>query len=144
MSLRRSDFDLPGKSRRGKIVSELGYLEHSLMEEVLAGSVDACVNEITSVDFQTTRLKEIRADARKRAVEAAREKAENYCAAAGVCLGRIIHIEDVNPDTLQSGEGHGMREITPEEDGEIQAFDPGSITVRAAVRLAFEIEQQSS
>src|SRR5258706_7349026 len=33
------------------------------MEDVLSGIVDAGVNEIASVEFQTTKLKEIRADA---------------------------------------------------------------------------------
>jgi uncharacterized protein YggE len=110
------------------------------MEDVLSGVVDAGVNEITSVDFQTTRLKEIRATARRRAIEAAREKAENYCAAAGVTLGNIIHIEDVNPDMLRGREGHIIREVQPDDDGEIQAFDPGSITVGGAAIIAFEIE----
>lgn len=110
------------------------------MEDVLSGIIDAGVNEITSVDFQTTRLKEIRAEARRRAISAAREKAENYCDAAKVNLGQIIHIEDVNPDTLRGREGHVTYEIKPDDNGEIQAFDPGSITVGAAVMLAFKIE----
>jgi uncharacterized protein YggE len=109
------------------------------MEDVLSGIVDAGVNEIESVDFQTTRLKEVRADARRRAIDAAHEKAENYCTAAGVNLGKIIHIEDVNPDTLHGREGHVTREIQPDDTGEVQVFDPGSITVGAAVSLAFEI-----
>ena len=109
------------------------------MEEILSGVVDAGVNEISSVDFQTTRLKDVRANARRRAIDAAREKAENYCAAAGVALGKIIHIEDVNPDTLHNREGHVVREVQPDDSGEIQAFDPGSITIGAAVILAFEI-----
>ena len=124
-----------------KVTYRVALHQLDRMEDVLAGIVDAGVNEISSVDFQTTRLKEVRADARRRAVQAAREKAENYCAAAGVRLGKLIHIEDVNPDTLHSGEGHAMRETQLEDDSEIQAFDPGSITVRAAVILAFKIEQ---
>ncbi len=110
------------------------------MEEILVGIVDAGVNEITSVEFQTTRLKEIRAEARRRAVEAAQAKAENYCTAAHVALGPIIHIEDVNPDDLNEREGHVTREIQPDDSGEIQVFDPGSIIVGAAVALAFKIE----
>jgi len=110
------------------------------MEDVLSGIVDAGVNEITSVDFQTTRLKEIRAEARRRAINAAREKAENYCTAAQVSLGKVIHIEDVNPDTLRGREGHVSYEIQPDDSGEIKVFDPGSITVGAAVIIAFKIE----
>ena len=110
------------------------------MEDVLSGIVDAGVNEITSVDFQTTRLKEIRAEARRRAINAAREKAENYCTAAQVSLGKVIHIEDVNPDTLRGREGHVSYEIQPDDSGEIKVLDPGSITVGAAVIIAFKIE----
>ena len=109
------------------------------MEDVISGIIDAGVNELTSVEFQTTRLKEVRSEARRKAVEAAREKAENYCNAAGVSLGKIIHIKDVNPDTLQVRDGHVTRETQPDDNGEIRVFDPGSITVAAAVVLAFEI-----
>ncbi len=114
------------------------------MEEILAGIVDAGVNEITSVEFQTTSLKEVRADARRRAVKAAQEKAENYCAAAHVALGKVIHIEDVNPDTLRGREGHVVHEFQPDDSGAIQVFDPGSITVSAAVTIAFEIETKGA
>ena len=70
------------------------------LENLLIGIVDAGANEINDVNFQTSRLKELRAQARRKAVEAAREKAENYCQAAQVKLGKVIHIEDVNPDGL--------------------------------------------
>jgi len=110
------------------------------MEDVLTGIVDSGVNEIANVDFQTTRLKEVRAEARRRAIDAAREKAENYCNAAKVNLGKVIHIEDVNPDSLRGREGHVSYEIQPDDSGEIKVFDPGSITVGAAVIIAFKIE----
>jgi uncharacterized protein len=108
------------------------------MEEVLSGIVDAGVNEINSVEFQTTRLKEIRAEARRQALIAAREKAENYCNAAGVFLGKVIHIEDVNPDDLRSKDGHARGGPI-----ETQAFQPGNITIHAAVIAAYKIEYQN-
>ncbi len=109
------------------------------MEAVLSGVVDAGANEVNSVELQTSRLKEVRADARQRAVEAAREKALNYCKAAGVSLGPVVHIEDVNPDTLEMGRsGHMARETQPDDEGALRAFDPGSIVVGAAVLVAFE------
>lgn len=110
------------------------------IEDILSGIVDAGVNHIYSVNYQTTRLKELRADARRRAVEAAREKAENYCSAAGISLGKIIHIDHVNPDTLYSREGHVVREIQPDDSDDNQVFDPGSITIGGAVIIAFEID----
>jgi hypothetical protein len=48
-------------------------------------------------------VKEIRAQARRMAMTAAKEKAQNYCAAGGVELGRILHIEDANPLAFEGG-----------------------------------------
>ena len=110
------------------------------VEAILAGVVDAGVNKINSVDFQTKRLKELRAEARRRAVAAAREKAEIYCEAAGVSLGKVIHIEDVNPEQLRGREGHVTREIVPDDDELLKAFDPGSIVVGGAVIVAFALK----
>ena len=124
---------------RAKITFNVLLRDLGRLEEILSGIVDAGVNSISSVTFQTSQLKEMRKNARQKAVLAAREKAEVYCNAADVTLGKIIHIEDVNPDNLRGYEGHVFREIEPDEDGPIQANDPGSIIVRAAVMIAFEI-----
>ncbi len=113
------------------------------MEAVLSGVVDAGANEVDSVQLQTSHLKEIRAEARQRALEAAREKAINYCRAAGVTLGPVVHIEDLNPDILEMAKGeHRMRETQPDDEEPLKAFDPGSIVVAAAVMVGFEIGRE--
>jgi uncharacterized protein YggE len=127
-----------------KVVFHVLLRDLDRMEEIISGVVDAGANEIQSIDLQTSRLKEIRAEARRRAVEAAREKAENYCKAAGVTLGPVIHLEDVSPDVMRleamrGGHGSGAKELDPDDSGAIHAFNPGSITVAAAVMLSFEI-----
>ncbi len=123
-----------------KVVFHVVLHDLDLVEDVLIGVVDAGVNEVNSVMFHTTRLKEVRAEARRRAVAAAREKALNYCAEAGVELGTVLHIEDVNPEALTGrNEGHVHREFTPDDDGAVKAFDPGAITVGGAVVVAFNI-----
>jgi uncharacterized protein YggE len=110
------------------------------LEEVLVGVVDAGADRIAAAEFQTSRLKEWRAEARRRAVAAAREKAENYCRAAGITLGPILTLDDVNPSVLRgSGEGHTTSEVSEDETGEIQALAPGSIVVGAAVSITFAI-----
>jgi uncharacterized protein YggE len=117
------------------LLSDLGR-----MEELLVGVVDAGANEIDAVEFRTTRLKEHRAEARRRAVAAGREKAENYCRAAGVALGAVVSLEDVSPEVLRgSGEGHTAREAPADDAGPERALAPGSIAVGAAVSLVFTI-----
>jgi len=107
------------------------------LENFLINIVDVGVNQISFVQFQTIKLKELRAMARRQAVEAAREKAENYCLAADVKLGNVIHIEDVNPDTLSSRySGHEMGRASIDEV--VQAFSPGNITINATVLVSFK------
>lgn len=111
------------------------------VEQTLVGAVDAGVNEITSVSFQTRKLREIRAQARRQAIEAARNKAEICCEAAGVRLGAVVHIEDVDPEAVSRGyEGHLREESGTQEMEEVKAIDPGAITVAAAIRVGYAIE----
>ncbi len=110
------------------------------MEDILSGVVDAGASEIASTEFRTSLLKEYRAEARRRAVDAAREKAEIYCRAAGVSLGPVLRLEDVNPATLRgTGEGHTDAEEPPDDSEALRSLAPGSIVVGAAVWIAFAI-----
>ncbi len=119
--------------------------EMDKVDALLSGLIAAGANDLTSVTFQTTRLKEFRTDARQRAVVAAREKAELYCAAAGVAVGSVVTIEDVNPESLSGrNEGHTFREPPAVDDtGEPGAIDPGAIAVGAAVNIVYCIEARA-
>jgi uncharacterized protein YggE len=110
------------------------------MEEVLVGVVDAGANEVGSAEFLTTRLKELRMEARRRAVAAAREKAENYCRAAGVTLGEVVSIADQNPDHLRhTHEQNVTREEPSDDSATTRALAPNGIAVGAAVTVAFAL-----
>lgn len=80
-----------------------------------------------------------RAEARRQAITAAREKAEVYSAAAGVEVGEVIQIEDINPDQLQGRKWHSRVEVPLEDDGQVKAFDPSSIVIGGAVMVAYKI-----
>ena len=110
------------------------------LENFLIGIVDVGVNQIKFVQFQTSRLKELRAIARRQAVEGAREKAENYCTAASVKPGKVLHIEDVNPDDLSLRHVRYEMGIAPVDEN-VQAFTPGNITINAAVLVSFSFAE---
>ncbi len=113
------------------------------VEEVICGAVDAGANEIVSVDFQSRQLKEQRSNARCQAVAAAQEKAAIYAEAAGVILGSILRIQDINPNHLRGSEGHVDDQMASDSSDPISAFDPGSITVGAAVTLTYALQDSS-
>ncbi|APR81922.1 Periplasmic immunogenic protein [Minicystis rosea] len=116
------------------------------VEQILVGVVAAGANEISSVDFQTTKLREHRTEARQQAVSAAREKAKVYCDAAGVMLGRVLHIEDVNPESLTGmREGHAQNKVSVADDEAltISALDPSSIVIAAAVLVVYALQHDA-
>lgn len=110
-------------------------------EEILAGVVQAGANEIVSTEFRTTRLAELRAQARRGAFAAARRKAELYAEEAGVRVGEVLHVEDANPEGLRGREGHGADASSLESDDGLQPSAPGSIQVQAAVQVMFAIQR---
>jgi uncharacterized protein YggE len=114
------------------------------VEEIISGAVETGVDRILSFSFGTSALKEHRALARRSAIEAALDKARNYCQAANVELGEVIRIEDVNPDfTSPYRESHVQNQIQSTDLSDLsessQAIDPGSIPVNGAVQVTFKI-----
>ena len=89
--------------------------------------------------FQTRKLRELRSQARHAATEAARRKAETYCAAASVQLGKPIHIEDVDPDQVtRRGYGHAVDvDLSADSEEDPSAYDPGAIRVAGAVLVTY-------
>lgn len=126
---------------RARIEFSIVLREMDRVDSILTGLIAAGADTLTSVTFQTSRLKELRADARRRAVRAAREKAELYCEAAGATAGQVLSIEDVNPDVLSGhSESHTRQEASAFDDvGEPGAIDPGAIIIAAAVNVLYQI-----
>jgi uncharacterized protein YggE len=126
-----------------RISFRISLTELDRADEVAQGLVAAGMNEIERISFETSKLKEERAEARRMAVAAAVEKAENYCSAADVALGPIIHIEDVNPTVLQAHGHHAPHGPAAPEEDERGALDPSLIDIGGAVYVTFEIIKRS-
>ncbi|MEM6993552.1 MAG: SIMPL domain-containing protein [Myxococcota bacterium] len=111
------------------------------LETLLVGMVESGADQVRQVRFHTTRLREHRATARVAALEAARDKAELYCKAAGVKLGKVLHIEDTDPTRVgRRGYGHMVdQDVVDTADNHSGAYDPGAISVNGAVVVSFAI-----
>jgi uncharacterized protein YggE len=69
-------------------------------------------------------------------VDAARRKAEVYAEAAGVPLGTVLHIQDVDAESweMRGHRGHGGGGGSSEGD-----LAPGMVEVHAGVLLGFSL-----
>jgi uncharacterized protein YggE len=111
------------------------------IEPLLVGVVDAGADRIQSVHPKSSRLRELRRDARQRAVRSALAKAEEYAEAAGAKVGAVLHIEDVNPDEM-SRRSHAPDVDLSEHDetqGAAEAINPGGIVIAGAVMASFAL-----
>ncbi len=118
------------------------------VDELVSEVLDAGVNYIHGIDFQTTELKTHRERAREMALAAAREKAEKMAAALGQRIARPLQISEQHmgsPWGYWSGWGRGrssgmsqnvMQNIS--SGGDITGTVAlGKIGIRAAVRVTF-------
>ncbi|MEU5265863.1 SIMPL domain-containing protein [Amycolatopsis sp. NPDC021455] len=139
-----SRIELRGKWEYGQQRKFLGYessasfvVESAALDDLpslLTDLVSAGANEIEGVDFDIRDKPALRARARREAVAAARAKAELYAEAAGVRLGAVVHIDDVDPEEKPQYRGHGAGGAATAED-----LAPGHVVVSAAVVLGFGI-----
>lgn len=121
------------------------------MEDVLAALVDAGATHIHGVEFETTKLREYRDKARAMAVQAAKEKARDIAAAAGMkVIGNPVGISAANYGGHSwYGMGWGGSRGAFAQNVSIQGGDSsggpgtialGRISVTATVSMTFHIE----
>ena len=122
---------------RAQIEYEARSSELAAVPALIIELVDAGARAIKSVRYASSKLRELRAHARELAFGSARAKAESYAHAAGLKVGRALHIEDVNPDSIKD-RGHGT-DVDLTSHDEIGAASSGSITVSGAVMVCFAL-----
>ena len=114
----------------------------SKYDELMEGIVDAGINNISNVDFKSSKLEIYKSDARKLAMKDAKAKADDYIAVlAGQKVGKAFTISD-NTQTYYPQPVYGMAmmksadmEVAPRETLAI-----GEIEVIANVSVSFVLE----
>ncbi|MFJ8008721.1 SIMPL domain-containing protein [Streptomyces fagopyri] len=107
------------------------------LQQLIVDAVDAGANHVDEVVFDVRDKPAARDEARRRAVAAARRKAGVYAEAAGVPLGTVLHIQDVDAEAWElrsGGRGHGGGGGA--SDGDLA---PGMVEVHAGVMLGFSL-----
>ncbi|MFJ6831184.1 SIMPL domain-containing protein [Streptomyces sp. NPDC091209] len=106
------------------------------LQQLIVDAVDAGANRVDEVTFDVLDKPAMRDEARRRAVAAARRKATVYAEAAGVSLGAVLHVQDVDAESweFRGHRGHGGGGGSSEGD-----LAPGMVEVHAGVLLGFAL-----
>ena len=107
------------------------------VQQLLVDIVGAGANALEEVEFDVRNKPDLRAEARRQAVVAARRKAELYAEAAGVRVGSVVHIDDVNSEQNPYRAHNALTEEASAAD-----LAPGHVTVSAAVILGVSISHE--
>ncbi|MDQ3290019.1 MAG: SIMPL domain-containing protein [Bacteroidota bacterium] len=111
-------------------------------DELLSGIYKAGANRVDGIDFRTSELQKYREQARKLAVQAARQKANALTAELGAKVGRVYAINEAGnnyPGPIAYGRANKMMESAAYDAGG-PTISVGQILVTATVDVSFLIE----
>ena len=123
----------------------------SKYDEILTEVVEAGINQVYSIEFQTDELKKFRYEARSLAIAAAKERAEFLAREAGFKLGKIINLREstnnyygLSRTSNRGGMSQSNIQIDSENSGESDTSDtlaPGMISIRSDITLYYTVEE---
>jgi uncharacterized protein YggE len=112
----------------------------SKYDSLMMGLVDNGINNISNVEFQSSKIEEHKSAARKEAIREAKHKAEDYVSALGQRVGKALLISDnttINyPQPMYKAD---MRAMVANESAQ-ETLALGEIEVTANVTVSFVLE----
>lgn len=134
---------------QGYIVNLKTYVtvhDLSKFEDIISDVLEAGANQISGIKFLISDLKTYREQARKLAIQAAKEKAAAMASELGQEVGEPLSIEEVSPSTSYTSYDNRMAlQVVYESE---QAYNPesmnimalGQISVKAFVAVRFQLK----
>jgi uncharacterized protein YggE len=127
--------------------------EPKKIEQLITGVLTAGVTHIHGIHFETTEFKKYRQEARKLALQAAKEKAENMSAILGKRIGSPIQINEIKQYSPRHyyggwwgyGRGQAMsqnvvQDMAGQLGGTSDTIALGKISIKGIVAVTFELK----
>ena len=110
-------------------------------EAVMNGLVASGVNRIGGISFASSKKASLEAEARKKAVLDAKQKASEYASALGQSIGKAVSISEFQPQINNPGPMYrsAMSMDTAESGGNQQTLSPGEMEIQVRVNVRFEL-----
>lgn len=133
---------------------EINLTNTANFETIMTGLLTNGVDHVDSVEFRTSQLRKYRDEARAKAIQAAKEKADALCAEVGVKRGKPLNISANdsggfwNYAGAWNSQGYNYignaQVVAPDGDGDSDSAGDtvslGQISVSATVNVSFALE----
>jgi hypothetical protein len=110
-------------------------------DDLMMGLVDNGINNISNVEFKSSKIEEYKSEARKLAIKEAKHKAEDYVSVLNQKIGKAILINDNTqtyfPQPMYKG---AMMNVMADESVHKETLAVGEIEVTANVSISFILE----
>lgn len=107
---------------------------------IMEGLVEAGINTIQGVEFMTSKKAQYESEARVKAVQEARKKAEDYAGALGQKLGKAIFVTDNTQTYYPPVMRTAMYDKSGMESAQSETLAIGEITITANVTINFALD----
>lgn len=108
-------------------------------EQIMKGLLENGLNRIDGVQFKSSEVEKYEAEARKKAVIDAREKARQFAEPLGQKVGKAISINEINTDNFQPM--YRMAEATKMNDqAGRETIAPGEMEITVKANISFRLE----
>ncbi|WP_029035994.1 SIMPL domain-containing protein [Salinimicrobium xinjiangense] len=103
-------------------------------EMIMSGLLNAGLNRIDGIEFQTSKKEQLQAEARRKAMQDAQLKAKEYAEALGQQIGKAVSINEIQTDGYQPV--YRVMEMK-QDSSEQETIAPGEMEIRVKVDVSF-------
>ncbi|PVW15777.1 SIMPL domain-containing protein [Marixanthomonas spongiae] len=109
----------------------------SKYEDLMNGLLQSGINRIDGVSFSVSNEEALKSQARKKAVENAKAKAEEYASALGQAIGKAVMISEFQKPDYPQPPMYKTAMMESDASGGQQPIAPGQIEIRTTVNVSF-------
>ncbi|RXG15460.1 hypothetical protein DSM03_102309 [Leeuwenhoekiella aestuarii] len=109
----------------------------SKYDKIMSGLVSSGINTINGVEFSSSKMQAYEAEARKKAVANAKEKAREYAGVLGQNIGKALLIAEQGTSSPQPQPMYKM--AMAEMDSTQRTLAPGELTITSKIQVSFEL-----
>ena len=112
-----------------------------MYEGVMAGLLNSGINRIDNVQFTSSQMDALKADARVKAIKDAKDKATAYAGALGQTIGKAVQISEQGSASPQPPM-YKARMMSMEMDNAAggETIAPGELTITTKISVSFELK----